>query len=124
MPLVSANKMVASVTSGHTMVSMGPNDICKTPAPPAPAPIPLPYPNIAMTVTPGPGYTTKTLVTATPMYTKKSKTAISNGNQPGVAMGLISNKIMGMCEVIMSSMDVKAEGGGVVRTLDKTISNG
>lgn len=124
MPLVSANKMVASMSTGHTLVSTGPNDICKTPAPPAPAPIPLPYPNISMTLTPGPGYTTKTLVMGTPMYTKKSKTMLSNGDQPGIAMGLISNKIMGMAEVIMSSMDVKAEGGGVVRTLDKTLSNG
>ncbi|HMA94027.1 MAG TPA: PAAR-like domain-containing protein [Polyangiaceae bacterium] len=124
MPLISAYKMVASITSGHQLISSGPNDICKTPAPPAPAPIPLPYPNIAMTVTPGPGYTTKTLVMGTPMYTKKSKTAISNGDQPGIAMGLISNKIMGMCQVVMSSMDVKAEGGGVVRTFDNTLSNG
>jgi hypothetical protein len=124
MPLLSANKFVASVSTGHTLVSQGPNDICKTPAPPAPAPIPMPYPNIALTATMGPGYATKTLVMGTPMYTKKSKTAISNGDQPGVALGLISSKIMGMCEVIMSSTDVKAEGGGVVRTLDKTLSNG
>ncbi len=124
MPLVSSNKFVASISSGHMLISTGPNDICKTPAPPAPAPIPIPYPNIAMTATPGPGYTTKTLVMGTPMYTKKSKTAISNGDQPGVAMGLISNKIMGMCQAIMSSMDVKAEGGGVVRTMDTTLSNG
>lgn len=124
MPLISGKKFVASISSGHTCVSQGPNDICKTPAPPAPAPVPLPYPNIAMTATPGPGYTTKTLVMGTPMYTKKSKTMISNGDQPGVALGLVSNKIMGMCEVVMSSMDVKAEGGGVARTLDTTLSNG
>lgn len=124
MPLLSGMKLVASISSGHTSVSQGPNDICKTPAPPAPAPIPMPYPNIAMTATPGPGYTTKTLVMATPMYTKKSKTAISNGDQPGVAMGLISNKIMGMCEVTMSSNDVEAESGGVARAFDMTLSNG
>lgn len=124
MPLVSGMKLVASISSGHTAVSQGPNDICKTPAPPAPAPIPMPYPNIAMTATPGPGYTTKTLVMATPMYTKKSKTAISNGDQPGVAMGLISSKIMGMCEMIMTSTDVEAEGGGVARAFDSSLSNG
>ena len=124
MPLISANKFVASVSTGHTSVSQGPNDICKTPVPPAPAPVPLPYPNIAVTATMGPGYTTKTLVMATPMYTKNSKMALSNGDQPGVAMGLVSNKIMGMCEVVMASTDVEAEGGGVARTLDKTLSNG
>jgi hypothetical protein len=124
MPLISGNKFVASITTGHMLISMGPNDVCKTPAPPAPAPVPLPYPNIGTTATPGPGYTTKTLVMGTPMYTKKSKTMLSNGDQPGIAMGLISNKIMGMCAVVMSSTDVKAESGGVVRTLDKTDGNG
>ena len=72
----------------------------------------------------GPGYTTKTLSTATPMWTKNGKSALSNGDQPGVAMGLVSNKIMGMCEIIMCSTDVEAEGGGVVRTLDSSLSNG
>ncbi|AGP36440.1 DUF4150 domain-containing protein [Sorangium cellulosum] len=122
MPLLSANKLVASVSSGHTCVTTGPNDVCKTPTPGGP--VPMPYPNVAATLTPGPGYTTKTLVTGTPMYTKKSKTALSNGDQPGVAFGVLSNKIMGMCEVIMASTDVKAEGGGVVRTLDTTDTNG
>jgi hypothetical protein len=124
MPLVSANKMVASVASGHTAVSQGPNDLCKTPAPPAPVPPPLPYPNVAMSATMGPGYTTKTLAMATPIWTKNGKTAISNGDQPGVALGIVSNKIMGMCQIIMASTDVDAEGGGVTRTLDKSLSNG
>ena len=86
--------------------------------------MPIPYPNIAVTATIGPGYTTKTLVMGTPMYTKKSKMAISNGMQPGVAVGIISNKIMGRAAPILTSFDVKAEGGGVVRTLDKTNSYG
>jgi hypothetical protein len=124
MPLLSAHKMVASVSSGHTAVSQGPNDMCKTPAPPAPVPPPLPYPNIAMSATMGPGYATKTLVIGTPMWTKKGKTAISNGDQPGIALGLVSSKIMGMCEIIMASTDVDAEGGGVVRLMDKSLSNG
>lgn len=123
MPLVSANKFVASISTAHICTSPGPTDICLTPAPPAPSPVPLPYPNIAVTTTMGPGYTTKTLVMGTPMYTKKSKMAISNGMQPGVAMGVISHKIMGMSAPVLTSFDVKAEGGGVVRTLDKANSN-
>lgn len=123
MPLLSANKGVACISSGHTSVSMGPCDVCKTPAPPAPAPVPMPYPNVAAAATMGPGYTTKTLATGTPMWTKKGKSALSNGMQPGVALGILSNKIMGMCKIVMSSNDVKAEGGGVARTLDKSASN-
>lgn len=123
MPLINSNKFVASVSSGHTAVSCGPTDVCKTPAPPAPAPVPIPYPNIAVSATMGPGYTTKTLVMGTPMWTKKGKTAISNGDQPGVALGITSNKIMGMCQITMACNDVDAEGGGLVRTLDSSDSN-
>lgn len=122
MPLVNQKKLVASVSSGHTAVSMGPNDMCKTPTPGGP--MPMPYPNVALSATMGPGYTTKTLVMGTPMWTKNGKSALSNGDQPGVALGVVSNKIMGMCEIIMASNDVKAEGGAVSRTLDSTLSNG
>jgi hypothetical protein len=118
-PLISNNKFVACVASMHVATGTAP-DVCKTPAPPAPAPIPIPYPNIAMSATMGPGYTTKTLSMGTPMWTKNGQSAISNGMQPGVALGLISNKIMGMAGIIMCSNDVEAEGGGVVRTLDRT----
>ncbi len=124
MPLISANKMVASVSTAHTCMSTGPLDICLTPAPPAPSPIPIPYPNVAVSTMMGPGYTTKTLVMGTPMWTKKGKIAVSNGMQPGVAMGVMSHKIMGMCSGIMTSFDVKAEGGGVIRTMDMGNSNG
>lgn len=122
MPLINQNKFVACIASAHTAVSPGPTDVCKTPSPAGP--VPLPYPNVAVSSTPGPGYTTKTLVMGTPMWTKKGKSAISNGDQPGVALGVVSNKIMGMCSIIMACNDVDAEGGALVRTLDKGASNG
>lgn len=122
MPLVSAKKFVASVATAHTSVSDGPTDVCKTPA--APSPLPLPYPNVAVSTTMGSGYATKVLVLATPTWTRNGKTSVSNGDQPGTLLGVISNKIMGRCGIIMASPDVKAEGGGVVRTLDSSNSNG
>jgi hypothetical protein len=120
MPLTNQSKMVASVSSGHTSVTAGPLDMCKTPTPGGP--VPMPYPNVALSATMGPGYTTKTLVIGTPMWTKKGKSAVSNGDQPGVALGVMSSKIMGMCEITMASNDVDAEGGAVTRTGD--MSNG
>ena len=54
----------------------------------------MPYPNVGVTITGG-SYTTKTLALASPMWTKKGKIFISNGDQPGVALGVVSNKIMG-----------------------------
>lgn len=121
MPLLNQGKFVASVGTVHTSVSLGPTDICKTPTPGGP--VPMPYPNVAVSTTMGPGYTTKTLVMATPMWTKKAKSALSNGDQPGVALGVVSNLIMGMCEITMASDDVDAESGAVARTLDSSNSN-
>lgn len=121
MPLMNQGKFVASVATVHTSVSLGPTDICKTPTPGGP--VPMPYPNVAVSSTMGPGYTTKTLVLATPMWTKKAKSALSNGDQPGVALGVVSNMIMGMCEIVMASDDVDAESGAVARTMDSTNSN-
>jgi hypothetical protein len=120
MPVVANAMFVASVASGHT--AMAPVDVCKTPAPPLP-PIPIPYPNIAMSATMGPGYSTKTMATFTPIWTKKGQSALSNGDQAGLAGGLMSGMIMGMCALLMASFDVLAEGGGVGRTLDMSDSN-
>jgi hypothetical protein len=121
MPCTNQMKMAASVSTGHTSVTPGPIDMCKTPTPGGP--VPMPYPNIGLTATMGPGYATKTLCMGTPMYTKKSKMALSNGDQPGVALGVVSNKIMGMVAPTMSSSDVKAESGGLARTLDMCGAN-
>lgn len=121
MPLVNQGKMVASVSSGHVATTAGPLDFCKTPTPGGP--VPMPYPNIALSATMGPGYTTKTLVLGTPMWTKKGKSAVSNGDQPGVALGVTSNKIMGMSEITMASNDVDAEGGALARTGDMANGN-
>lgn len=122
MPLINGNKLVACVSSAHTTVTAGPIDMCKTPTPGGP--VPMPYPNVGVSSTMGPGYTTKTLVMGTPMWTKKGKIAVSNGDQPGVALGVVSNKIMGMCRATMASNDVFAESGAVVRTLDMAGVNG
>ena len=63
------------------------------------------------------------MIMGTPVWTKKGKTALSNGDQPGVALGVVSNKIMGMCQITSASSDVMAEGGGLVRTADMSDSN-
>ena len=122
MPCLSANKLVACVASAHTTVTPGPVDVCKTPTPGGP--VPMPYPNLGVSSTMGPGYTTKTLIVGTPMWTKKGKIALSNGDQAGVALGVVSNKVMGMCKATMASNDVSAERGAVVRTLDMATVNG
>lgn len=96
-------------------------DVCKTPAPPGP-PIPIPYPNIAMPMMGNPA-TLKVLIAGMPALTKASKIIISNGDQAGVAGGVVSGKMMGAAEFTMGSMTVRLEGNPAVRLSDPTKQN-
>ena len=83
-------------------------DVCKTPVPSAP-PVPTPYPNMAMPPTGNPA-AKKVIICGMPALTKASKIRPSNGDQPGVALGIKSSKIMGAAEFITGSSKVKIEG--------------
>ena len=96
-------------------------DVCKTPAPPAP-PIPIPYPNIAMPMMGNP-CTMKVLISGMPALTKASKLPMSNGDQAGVAGGVVSGKMVGPTEFIMGSLKVKLEGNPAVKLGDPTKHN-
>ncbi len=96
-------------------------DVCKTPVPPG-APVPMPYPNISMPMMGNPA-TLKVMICGMPALTKASKIPMSNGDQPGVAGGVASSKIMGPTEFILSSMKVKLEGNPAVRLGDTTKQN-
>lgn len=91
-----------------------PPDVCKTPAPPAP-PVPIPYVNIFQCnmVTPNTA-STKVSLCGAKALTIKSKTSISNGDEPGVAGGVASNKFIGPGEFIKGSTKVKIEGKAAV----------
>ncbi|MDR6739163.1 hypothetical protein J2X56_001149 [Herbaspirillum sp. 1173] len=96
-------------------------DVCKTPIPPA-GPIPIPYPNIAMPMMGNPA-TLKVSISGMPALTKASKIPMSNGDQPGVAGGVASSKIMGPCEFVLASFKVKLEGNPAVRLTATTKQN-
>lgn len=87
-------------------------DVCKTPAPPGP-PVPIPYPNTGMNQMGNPT-AQKVLINGAPALTKASKIQPTNGDQAGVAQGLVSGKIMGPAEFIMGSTKVKIEGNPAV----------
>ncbi|WP_321910606.1 DUF4150 domain-containing protein [Paraburkholderia sp. J11-2] len=97
-------------------------DVCKTPAPPGP-PVPVPYPNIAM---PQMGYqlTQKVLIVGKPALTKASQIPNSSGDEPGVAGGVVSGKVMAEMKFTAGSMTVKFEGNAAVRLNDPTQHNG
>lgn len=97
-------------------------DVCKTPSPGGP--IPIPYVNIAMDsdITDG---AESVQIEGNPVANVSAKISTSSGDEAGSAGGgLISGKIKGSVTWMMGSLDVKAEGQGVVRFLDTNFHNG
>ena len=83
-------------------------DVCKTPAPPAPLPVPIPYPNIAM-LSDGSG-SKKVKIQNKDTLRKGDTIRMSTGDEAGVALGVVSNKIKGQAELKMGWPQVKVEG--------------
>lgn len=96
-------------------------DVCKTPAPPAPF-IPVPYPNIAMSSDTMQG-AKKVKAKGCPICVITSNFKMSTGDEAGTLLGMVSQKIKGKAEFVMSSFDTKAEGKGVARALDIMLHN-
>jgi Domain of unknown function (DUF4150) len=94
-------------------------DVCKTPTPP---PVPIPYPNLGQSSDTVAGPTTVTTDGQMPMV-KGAKYSKSSGDEPGTALGVVSNKVMGECEFMLYSFDVKFEGNNVCRLGDPLFHN-
>ena len=93
-------------------------DVCKTPAPPAPSPVPIPYPNIGNSSMASVKVTKRVGDDKQKVVIRGSAYAMTSGDEPGVAMGVISNKIKGKSEVMNTAFNVKFEGKGVGRLTD------
>lgn len=96
-------------------------DVCKTPAPPAPF-VPIPYPNIAKSSDTMQG-AKKVKAKGCPICVKTSNFKMSSGDEAGSLMGMVSSKIKGKAEFVMSSFDTKAEGKPVTRAFDIMLHN-
>ncbi len=98
-------------------------DVCLTPTPGGP--VPTPYPNISMSMTALPPTTVMTmLVDGTPVLNMLSEIPISNGDEAGVNMGVISGMIMGPTRYIMGSETLMLEGIPAVKLTSETGQNG
>ena len=95
-------------------------DVCKTPSPGGP--IPIPYPNIGMASDTSKG-PKKVKVDGKMPMTKGATYSKTSGDEAGTAMGVVSNKNMGVAEFMMQSMDIKFEGKGVARMGDPLFHN-
>jgi hypothetical protein len=116
---VNANKM-SLVHAGSSGVSTIFPDACKTPSPGGP--IPIPYPNVAMSSDTADGAST-VKADGNPLMLKSSNYKMSSGDEPGSAMGVVSNKNKGKATPVASSMDVKVDGTGVFRLTDMMQQN-
>ncbi len=112
--------MPAATIAGGT--AMGVPDTCNVPAPPA-GPIPTPFPNTAM-LPMSSGTVPNVMIMNMPTVVQTSKVPMSNGDEAGVAGGIVSGMIMGEVAFRMASSKVKAKGKAVVMLTATTAHNG
>lgn len=100
-------------------------DVCNTPVPPSPSPIPIPYPNMATHTLVNPATTAKTiLVSCLPTHNQMTMGTVSQGDNPGVLLGVASGMVMGPCEYTMGSTSIMLEGMPAVSLATVTGQNG
>lgn len=96
-------------------------DVCKTPTPAGP--VPIPYPNIALTSTAVPNVLNQ-FVQAMPIHNLMTTSVVSNGDNAGVAGGVVSSLVMGPEDAILGSFKVFSSAMPVVKMLSPTDQNG
>lgn len=101
--------------------SLGFPDVCKTPTPAGS--VPIPYPNTAeeplnMPFMPGVFYG------CGPAHTVSGVTELSEGDEPGVAMGVASGEDSGPEKTMLPSMTVFVNGQPVDKMTSPTTHNG
>jgi Domain of unknown function (DUF4150) len=108
--------MQATTKAGGQVTITAP-DICKTVV--GPSVVPTPYPSLGMPSTGNPT-TKKVFIDGAMALTKASKIQPVSGDEAGASGGggVVSNKVMGCVEYIMSSLKVKLEGNPAVRLTD------
>ncbi len=97
-------------------------DVCNTPAPPGP-PVPVPYPNTAMN-NQAMKTSQKVFICGKQTVTTNSEIPRSQGDEAGIAGGIVSGMNMGQASFTMGSSKVKAQGHPVVSLTSITAHNG
>lgn len=97
-------------------------DVCETPAA-AGIPIPTPYPNISMTEEAVPAAYT-VLIDGAPALNMSSTPVISQGDDAGLELGVVSFMIMGPTRHLLAAETCLIEGMPATRLTDMTGQNG
>ncbi len=106
-------------------MNMAAPDVCKTPipSPAGPVPAPIPYPNMAMGMTAIPNQF-KVLLMAGPAHNLMTTIPMSNGDNPGVYMGVASQMVMGPSRHLFGSTNVLYGGMPATKMTSTTGQNG
>ncbi|RBO81915.1 DUF4150 domain-containing protein [Marinomonas aquiplantarum] len=102
-------------------MNLGFPDVCKTIV--ALAVVPIPYPNIAMTTTAIPNVP-NIFTMAMPNHNLMTMIPMSNGNQAGAAMGVVSSLIIGPSRHLFGSVKVFTSIMPATKMLSPTGQNG
>ena len=97
-------------------------DVCLTPIV---VPVPIPYPNIALRMMAlPPTACLKVLLTAGPAHTINTTIPMTNGDNAGVNLGVISGMVMGPSRHLMGSTNVFYGGMPATKMTSMTGQNG
>lgn len=100
-------------------------DVCKTPVPPDPAPVPIPYPNtVETTMADVSTCAEKVSIVGAKAVTLKTMIPTSEGDEPGVEMGMVSEMVMGPVSFDRGSEAVMIEGSPAIMLGANTKQNG
>ena len=97
-------------------------DVCLTPAPPSPVPVPIPYPNIAAGPMGVPA-AYNVLWSCTPAHNMGTIVPLSNGDNPGVALGVASALVMGPARHLTAAFSVLVTGMPATRMTSVSLQN-
>jgi hypothetical protein len=115
--------MFACTTMNGTAIATAVTDVCNTPSPAGP--VPMPYPNTAMLMTANPSTTVKNvIVMGMPVLNEQSVIPMTNGDNAGVNLGVVSGMVMGPCTFKSGSQKVNFGGKPAVFMTCQTGHNG
>lgn len=93
-------------------------DVCKTP----PALLPIPYPNVALGPTSIPN-AWNILMVGGPAHNMATVTPFTNGDNPGIGMGLVSSSVMSTKRDLTGAFTVLIRGTPATRMTSLTLQN-
>jgi hypothetical protein len=95
-------------------------DVCLTPTPAGP--VPVPYPNVAMGPM-GVGAAYNVIVAGAPAHNLSTTVPMTNGDNPGVALGVASGMVMGPSRHLTAAFTVLMGGVPATRLTSVSLQN-